>query len=58
VLHCKDDPPACSELGNLYMSGTGVDKDIDLGSVLLDLACKHRDAQACRELEMFREATR
>jgi len=54
---CPDDPRGCSEFGNLFMAGRGVPLDVELGSLLLDLACKHRDQDACRELAQFRAAT-
>ncbi|MGE0551639.1 MAG: hypothetical protein AB7O24_26560 [Kofleriaceae bacterium] len=56
---CQYDPKACSEFGNLYMAGTPrLPRDPEMGSFLLDLACRYRDAEACRELADYRNETR
>ncbi len=49
---CKDDPKACSEFGNLYLSGTrSVGQDAELGCWLLSKACSYNDQDACRDLQ-------
>jgi TPR repeat protein len=53
IATCSYDTTACSEFGNLYATGNGVERDLELGHLLLDLACRHGDAQACRDLQSF-----
>lgn len=48
--NCQYDPKACSEYGSLVAAGTGVPQDLVMGTYLLDLACRHGDAQACNDL--------
>lgn len=49
--NCQHDPRACSEYGSLIAVGTGVPRDLELGVFLLELACRERDALACRDLQ-------
>ncbi|MCC6898686.1 MAG: sel1 repeat family protein [Polyangiaceae bacterium] len=52
--NCQHDPKACSEYGSLIAVGTGVPQDLEFGVFLLDLACRERNAMACRDLQRLR----
>lgn len=54
AAHCQHDPKGCGEYGNLYGSGTGVERDVALATFLLDQGCEHGDGQSCAELEALR----
>ncbi|MCA9666649.1 MAG: sel1 repeat family protein [Myxococcales bacterium] len=51
---CHFDPVACREYGSLFARGRGVERDIGLGILLLDLACRAKHAFACAELDELR----
>ncbi|MBI4954322.1 MAG: sel1 repeat family protein [Myxococcales bacterium] len=56
VATCAADATACSEYGHLYATGTGVARDLELGHLLLDLACRAGEARACDDLRHFTPA--
>ena len=55
--HCGADPEGCSEYGNMFAAGGGVETDLGLARLLLGEACDYKDAQACSELETLLDNT-